>query len=216
MNTPEISRAGSTCPSGTKPSTERLKNNPSVTKLTDMKEYRNASNLDHPLTRPVALRRNSVGASPIAAINTPSGSERRLAVHQQVVPDLLLARVDVHDRRLQDALLVGAARVQRQRRPQPHRALALVDVAVQRQQRLEALDRVADRRGADRPQRLAARDVGEVLVEGGGGVQPGAVGRRVEVEDGPLGVLGGLQRPLDPPLQLRLLGLAEGVPGGRV
>ena len=71
-NTPEINSAGSTCPAGTNASTDRAKNSPSVTKLTDMNEYRNASNLDQPLTSPVALRRNRVGASPTVAIGTPS------------------------------------------------------------------------------------------------------------------------------------------------
>ena len=37
-NTPEINSAGSTCPVGTNASTDRAKNNPSVTKLTDMNE----------------------------------------------------------------------------------------------------------------------------------------------------------------------------------
>ena len=35
---------------------------PSVTRLTDMNEYENASNPDQPLTRPVAFLRNSDGA----------------------------------------------------------------------------------------------------------------------------------------------------------
>ena len=36
---------------------------PSVTRLTDMNEYVNASNPDQPLTRPVAFLRNSDGAA---------------------------------------------------------------------------------------------------------------------------------------------------------
>ena len=36
---------------------------PSVTRLTDMNEYENASNPDQPLTRPVAFLRNSDGAA---------------------------------------------------------------------------------------------------------------------------------------------------------
>ena len=36
---------------------------PSVTRLTDMNEYVNASNPDHPLTRPVAFLRNRDGAA---------------------------------------------------------------------------------------------------------------------------------------------------------
>src|SRR5512132_3554138 len=68
-NTPEINNAGRTLPVGTNASTDRAKNRPSVTKLTDMNEYRNASNLDQPLTRPVAFRRNRPGASLTAAID---------------------------------------------------------------------------------------------------------------------------------------------------
>ena len=36
--TPEINNAGNTCPVGTNASTDSAKNNPSVTKFTDMKE----------------------------------------------------------------------------------------------------------------------------------------------------------------------------------
>ena len=71
MNTPESSSAGSTWPVGTKARTESAKNKPSVTKLTDMNEYTNASKRDQPFTNPVALRRNRVGASPIVATGSP-------------------------------------------------------------------------------------------------------------------------------------------------
>src|SRR5215216_2073813 len=117
MKTPEMSSAGKTCPVGTYPMTDRAKNSPSVTKLTDMNEYRNASNFDQPLTRPVAFRRNRPGASLTAAIDrTPplSGTPDGSAVDQLVVLHLVLLRVDRDDRRLQDALLVRAARVQRE------------------------------------------------------------------------------------------------------
>src|SRR4029453_7407756 len=139
--------------------TDRAKNSPSVTKFTDMNEYRNASNFDHPLTRPVALRRNSPGASLTAAIDrTPSSCpnprsgrpDESSAVDQLVVLHLVLLRIDRDDRRLEDAFLVRAAGVQRQRPPEPGGAAALMDVAVERQERLEAGDRVAYRSRADR------------------------------------------------------------------
>src|ERR671931_2011979 len=118
-----------------------------------MNEYRNASNLDQPFTRPVAFRRNRVGASLTAAIDPPLGAS---AVHELVVLHLVLPRVDRDDRRLEDALLVRAPRVQRQRLADPRRALALVDVTVEGEHRLEPLDRVADRRRTDRLERLTA------------------------------------------------------------
>src|SRR5437899_11410532 len=107
MNTPEISNAGRTCPVGTNARTDSAKNKPSVTKLTDMNEYRNASNFDHPFTRPVALRRNSVGVSPIVATVTP----RELPVHQLIALHLALLLVDRDQRSLQDSLLVRASGV---------------------------------------------------------------------------------------------------------
>src|SRR6266498_3947581 len=213
MNTPVITRAERIWPVGTNPSTDRLKNSPSVTKLTDMNEYRKASNFDHPLTSPVALRRNSVGASPATAIRVPfqpqpasaagaismnallraepsphGGSAGglgppHLAVDQLIGPDLPLPGVEVHDRRLKNPFLVGAARVERERAADPGRAPALVDMAVQGEQRLEAPDRLAHRRGADRAQRLPAGDVAQVGVERWRVVELGAVRRGVEVED---------------------------------
>ena len=71
MKTPDTSRAGRICPCGTYAMTARLKNRPSVTKFTDMNEYRNASNFDQPLTRPVAFRRKSAGDSLTVAIDHP-------------------------------------------------------------------------------------------------------------------------------------------------
>src|SRR6266540_4590236 len=242
MNTPVITRAERIWPVGTNPSTDRLKNSPSVTKLTDMNEYRKASNFDHPLTSPVALRRNSVGASPATAIRVPfqpqpasaagaismnallraepsphGGSAGglgppHLAVDQLIGPDLPLPGVEVHDRRLKNPFLVGAARVERERAADPGRAPALVDMAVQGEQRLEAPDRLAHRRGADRAQRLPAGDVAQVGVERWRVVELGAVRRGVEVEDRGRRVARVGERPLDPARQLRLLCLAERVP----
>src|SRR5438046_80422 len=183
---PETRSAGSTCPVGTYPRTASAKKSPSVTKLTDMKEKRNASNFDHPFTSPVALRRNRVGPSPVtvAIFTPPQGRNGRSAVHQLVVLDLPLLRIDVDDRRLQDALFVGTAGVQRERRPDPCRALALVAVPVQREQRLERLDGVPDRGGTDGSQRLPTRLVRQVLVQRGGVVELRSVGGSMEVEDG--------------------------------
>src|SRR5437588_97863 len=74
--------------------TARLKNNPSVTKFTDMNEYTNASNFDQPLTRPVALRRKSVGDSLTVAIDLHVGIQRRSLVDSGAER----RRVEVEDR----------------------------------------------------------------------------------------------------------------------
>src|SRR6185437_7464557 len=103
--------------------------------------------------------RNRVGASwPTAAIfHSPPDSWNGSAVHQLIVLHLPLLGVDVHDRRLEDPLLVGAPWVQRERLADPRRALALVDVAVEGKHRLEVLDGIADGRRSDRPERLPPR-----------------------------------------------------------
>src|SRR6266550_1812621 len=101
-----------------------------------MNEYTNASNLDHPLTRPVALRRNRVGVSPIVATVTPLAGTSS-PVDQLVALHLALLLVDRDQCRLQHPLLVRAARVQHQARADPRRPLALVDVAVERQHGLD-------------------------------------------------------------------------------
>src|SRR5512133_3978577 len=95
-NTPEINNAGRTLPVGTNARTDSAKNRPSVTKLTDMNEYRNASNLDQPLTSPVGFRWKSPGASLTAAIvRIPSPCQRpdRSAGDQLVVLHLVLLGV---------------------------------------------------------------------------------------------------------------------------
>src|SRR5947209_4002010 len=68
--TAEIRMAGITCPVGLYPRNSHAPNMAIVTTFTDMNEYTNASNLDQPLTSPVALRRNRVGASPTVAIDS--------------------------------------------------------------------------------------------------------------------------------------------------
>src|SRR5712691_1553825 len=167
----------------------------------------NASNFDQPFTRPVAFRRNKVGASPTAAIRTPSEYERlcrgdrvprmltrlghhlrsaapdRSAVHQLVVLDLLLLGVDVDDRSLKNTFLVCAPWVQYERRADPGCALALVDVPVKPKQRLDPLDRRPDRGRPHRTQRPTTPQKIQVLVERGRLVDPNAIRRRVEVED---------------------------------
>ena len=59
---------------------------PSVTRLTDMNEYVNASNPDQPLTRPVAFLRNSDGAAvePGTDAMLPS-SRRTLGTRQPLI-----------------------------------------------------------------------------------------------------------------------------------
>ena len=47
---------------------------PSVTRLTDMNEYVNASKPDHPLTSPVAFLRNRDGAALVPDAMTPSSA----------------------------------------------------------------------------------------------------------------------------------------------
>src|SRR4029450_3571456 len=197
MNTPEIRRAGRTCPAGTNARTERAKNNPSVTKLTDMNEYRKASNFDHPLTKPGAFLRNRGGASPTAAISCPPWLEPTSSVHQLIVLDPQFLGIEVDDRGLKRALLVGAPRVDRQGLAQLHAAFALGDVSVQGHERLVLHDRVADGLGADRPHGAPSGDELHVRVECGGLVEVGAVRRGMEVEDGPPEVRSLFQHAVD-------------------
>src|SRR6476620_3674613 len=99
---------------------------PSVTRLTDMNEYENASNPDQPLTRPVAFLRNSDGAVPVPDAMTfllstrtspveRAFSRRRpnerpmrraLAVDQQIALHRSLLLIEVDDGCLEDAILV--------------------------------------------------------------------------------------------------------------
>ena len=57
---------------------------PSVTRLTDMNEYENASNPDQPLTRPVAFLRNSDGAA-LAGDGCHASSSRRTLTVQPLI-----------------------------------------------------------------------------------------------------------------------------------
>src|ERR1700754_1898523 len=107
-----------------------------------------ASRTDQPRTRPVALRTKSACSPPDATVAIRSLLRRCLTAGQDEALDLLLA-IHVDDRSQQLSLLVGAPRVDAQRAAQPVGAARLVDVTVQRQRRLVALDGLADRRRAD-------------------------------------------------------------------
>src|SRR6266571_7829948 len=104
----------------------------------------NASKVDQALTRPVAFRRNRLGLDPpIVASAIFLLPNRELTVDQLVTLDALLG-VEVDERGHEHPLLVCAARIDRERLADLHRALALVDVAMKREDRLIALDRFLD------------------------------------------------------------------------
>src|ERR1700674_1850237 len=116
-----------------------------------------ASKVDQDLTRPVALRRNSDGlasAEPRVASLMKWLPPFYLAVEELVALDAFLG-VEVDDRGHQHPLLVGASGVDRKCLAELHRALALVDVAVEREHRLVLVDRFPDRLRANRPERPA-------------------------------------------------------------
>src|SRR5919204_1766917 len=106
----------------------------------------NASRTDQPRTSPVALRTKTWRSSPSppAATDAISPSSGCLTARQHEPLDLLLA-VHLDDGAQQLPLLVRAAGVDAQRLPQPARPARLVDVPVQRERRLVALDRLAHR-----------------------------------------------------------------------
>src|SRR3954453_2903415 len=176
----------------------------------------NASRTAQPRTRPVALRTKSDRSSyaPASAATSAVDIEKSssLTARQNEALDLLLA-VEVDDRSQQLPLLVGAPRVDAQRAAQPGRAARLVDVAVQRQRRLQALDRLAHRRRARGDRRVPR--VGQVHLRGQlrRVVQAGAVGRAVQAEDRPLRRGGELLGdPRDALREHRLVLLAVGIP----
>src|SRR5919205_312112 len=109
----------------------------------------NASCTDQPRTRPVAFRtksdRSSYGRSPAVVV----AMQFLLSAGEQEALDLLLA-VEIDDGPEEIALLVGAPGVDAKRPPDAGRSLALVDVTVERQRRLEIFDRLTDGRRADR------------------------------------------------------------------
>src|SRR3954447_22164168 len=118
----------------------------------------NASRVDHPRTSPVALRTNTVrSTSPepdatvamLLLLRLFRGPAGVLAAGQHEVLHLLLA-VEIDDDPEQLPLLVAAPRVDAQRLPEPVCPARLVDVPVQRERRLVALDHCAHRGRADR------------------------------------------------------------------
>src|SRR3954464_3190208 len=146
----------------------------------------NASRTAQPRTRPVALRTKSDRSSyaPASAATSAVDIEKSssLTARQNEALDLLLA-VEVDDRSQQLPLLVGAPRVDAQRAAQPGRAARLVDVAMQRQRRLQALDRLAHRGRAGRDRGMAR--VAQVHVDGQlvRVVEAGAVRGAVQAQD---------------------------------
>src|SRR3954464_2388768 len=145
----------------------------------------NASFTDQPRTRPVAFRTKSDRSSYAPAVVV--AMQFLLSAREQEALDLLLA-VEVDDGPEEIALLVGAPGVDAERAPDPRGRLALVDVAVEGQRRLEIFNRLPDGGRAHRPRRTAGVLQLHVLGELGSLVQARVVGRAVETEDRPLGL----------------------------
>src|SRR5579862_281951 len=161
----------------------------------------NASRTDQPRTSPVALRTKTARSSNgvpvpgaiVAICGYPSSVEhrltitaRRLAARQNELLDLFSA-LDVDHRTEQLALFIGAARVDAKGSAESLGPPRLVDVAVQRERRLVALDRVADRGRADRLDGMAGVLEIHLLRQLRSVVKPGAIGRTVQAEDRALG-----------------------------
>src|ERR1700745_1097968 len=104
------------------------------------------------------------------------------SVDQLVALDPFLG-VELDDRPHEHSFLVRAARVDGQRLPDLDRALALVDVAVQREQRLALLDRLAHGGRADRAERATAVEQLEIGVDGRRLIETRLERRAVQVED---------------------------------
>src|SRR3984885_571742 len=166
------------------------------------------SRTDQPRTSPVALRRNSVGVSPpiasVAMLISRLGafwggwrgqpiaqaltSRPVSAIYQKVLSNLPLLGVQFEHGTLQDAVAVNTAGIDGQCPAHAFDATALMDVPVHREHGLVVVNGVAhsgrshwlhDRSAMGRP---------HGLVECGGLVQPGPVGRGVEIKDGPFHV----------------------------
>src|SRR5438132_13277341 len=118
-----------------------------------------ASNVDQALTSPVALRKNSAGLCALAGVPiVPSAICFLLSsssADQLVALDPFFG-VELDDRPHEHPFLVRAAWVDRQRLADLHRAFALMDVAVQGDERLPAFDRLTHGGRADGPQPAAA------------------------------------------------------------
>src|ERR1044072_3222471 len=126
----------------------------------------NASCTDQPRTRPVAFRTKSdrswYGRSPAVV-----AMQFLLSAGEHDALDVLLA-VGGDDCPEEISLLVGAPGVDAKGAPDPVRRFAFVDVAVERQRRLEIFDGLPDGGGADRLRRPAGGLGLPVLGEGGG------------------------------------------------
>src|SRR5712691_8435036 len=145
----------------------------------------NASRTDQPRTSPVAFltkrARSSYAPAPAAvAMNLLLSAREHEALD-------LLAALEVDDGAEKLALLVRAPRVYAERSAEAGGAARLVNVAMQRERRLELLDRRAHGGRADRPRRAAGLLEAHVGRQLGRVVQLRSVRRAVEAEDRVLG-----------------------------
>src|SRR5215217_3829768 len=150
----------------------------------------NASRVDHPRTSPVALRTNtarSTASPPDATVAMLDSSSSSPTGQDEVLHFLLLAVEVDHDPE-QLTLFVRAPRVDAQRLAEPVRAARLVDVAVQGERRLVALDHAAHGGRADGHGRPAGVLEAHVRRQLRRIVEPGVVRRAVQAEDRALGL----------------------------
>src|SRR5207245_2230180 len=145
-----------------------------------------ASNVDQALTSPVALRKNREGLAAVAGVPIVVSAICFLlsssSVDQLVALDPFFG-VELVDGPLALPFLVLPAWVDRQRLADLHRAFALMDVAVQGDERLPAFDRLTHGGRADGPQRAPAVQQLQVRVDRGCLIQTRLVRRAVQVED---------------------------------
>src|SRR5438309_7387110 len=100
----------------------------------------NTSVLDAVLINPEALRRNTRSVAAVAI------SRLLLSLRELDVPNLAVP--DPHQRAVEDALAVAGSRIDAHRAADLCRAASLVDVPVQAEHGLVALDQLADRGAA--------------------------------------------------------------------
>src|SRR5258708_11203031 len=134
-----------------------------------------------------------------------------LSVDQLVALDSFLG-VELNDCPHKHSLLVRASRIDGERLSDLHGPLALVNVAVQRDQGLVAFDRRANRGGTHRSERASTVQQPQVRVDGGRLVETGLEGRAVEVEDGFRGIREPARHRLDAVAELVLRLLSVSVP----
>src|SRR5262245_5823090 len=143
----------------------------------------NASRVDQPRTSPVAfLTKTARSAASPAATVAIELLLLVLAAGQNEVLDLLLA-VEIDDDPEQLTLFVRAAGVDAERVAEAVRPPRLVDVTVQGEPRLIALDHLPHGLRADRDGGAARVLERHVLGQLRRLVEPGVVGRAVQVED---------------------------------